>query len=278
MRTVFTCCVAIFLTSTACSRAREYELHGQVLRVDRARQEITIKHEDIRGFMPGMTMPFRVRDASLLDRCEPGDLVTARLVVEDATGYLSSIERTGHAALTEAPPRPPMDILNPGDAVPDVQVIDETGAPRRLSDWRGKALAVTFIYTRCPLPDFCPRMDQYFKSVQSSVLADAGLRDRVALLSISFDPAFDTPAILRAHARRAGADARVWHFATGQQDAIDAFASRFGVSVIREPSTPSDITHNLRTAVIGPDGRLQTILNGTEWTPADLVAALRQPH
>lgn len=278
MRTLFTCCVAVFLTSIACTRAREYDLQGQVLAVDRSRQEITIKHGDIKGFMPGMTMPFHVRDPALLDCCQPGDLVKARLVVEEATGHLSAIERTGHAPLTEAPPPARVDILNPGELVPDVQLTDETGRARRLSEFRGKVLAVTFTYTRCPLPDFCPRMDQHFKSVQSSVLADAGLRDRVALLSISFDPAFDTPPILEAHARHAGADPRVWHFATGEQHDVDGFAARIGVSIIREPSNPSDITHNLRTAVIASDGTLLTIFNGNDWRPADLMDALRQVH
>jgi protein SCO1/2 len=276
VRIVFTCCVAILMGSVACSRGREYELRGQVLALDRGRQEITIKHEDIRGFMPGMTMPFHVSDPKLLDCCVPGDMVTARLVVKDATGYLSAVERTGHAPLAEAPPPRGMDILEAGEAPPDIRLTDESGVSHRLSDWRGKVLAVTFVYTRCPLPDFCPRMDQQFKSVQSSVLADADLRDRVVLLSVSFDPAFDTPAVLNAHARRAGADPRVWHFATGERDALDAFASRFGVSIIREPSSPADITHSLRTAVIGADGRLRTILNGTDWTPAELLAALRQ--
>ena len=278
MRTLFACCVAVFLTAIACSRAREYELQGQVQAVDRGRQEITIKHGDILGFMPGMTMPFPVRESRLLDCCQPGDLVKATLVVKDATGYLSAIERTGHAPLSERPPAPPMDVLNAGDAVPDVRLTDDNGQARHLSDWRGKVLAVTFTYTRCPFPDFCPRMDQHFKNVQASVLADAGLRDRVALLSVSFDPAFDTPAVLAGHARQAGADARIWHFVTGEQKDIDAFASRFGISIIREPANPADITHNLRTAVIDSSGRLQTILNGTGWAPADLLAALRQAH
>ena len=278
MRTLFTCCVAVFLTSIACSRAREYDLQGQVVAIDPGRQEITIKHGDIKGFMPGMTMPFHVKDAALLDCCEPGDLVKARLVVESATGYLSAIERTGHAPLAGAAAAPRVDILNPGEPVPEIQLTDETGRARRLSGFRGKVLAVTFTYTRCPLPDFCPRMDQHFKQVQSSVLADAGLRDRVMLLSITFDPAFDTPAILQAHARHAGADPRVWQFATGEEHDIDAFAARFGISIIREPSNPADITHNLRTAVIDSGGRLHTILNGTDWAPAELIDALRQAH
>jgi protein SCO1/2 len=264
--------------SVACSRAREYDVEGQVLAIDPGRQEITIKHGDIRGFMPGMTMPFKVRDRRLLDCCEPGDTIRARLVVEDATGYLLAIERTGHASIAPQAAAPAMEVLNPGDEVPDVSLIDETGKPARLSDWRGKVLAVTFTYTRCPLPDFCPRMDRNFKSVQAAVLTEPGLRARAALLSISFDPAFDTPQILQAHARQAGADPAVWHFATGEQKDIDAFASRFGVSILREPSNPSDITHNLRTGVIDSTGHLATILSGTGWEPAELLAALRRAH
>lgn len=261
----------------ACARAHEYELRGQILAVDRGGQELTIQHEDIRGFMPGMTMSFKVRDARLLEGQEAGDLVKATLVVEDAVAYLSSIARTGHADLT-APPPPRVDVLEPGQPVPDVRLTDEAGRTRTLSDRRGRIVAVTFTYTRCPMPDFCPRMDQHFKRVQGEILADPGMRDRIALLSVSFDPAFDTPQVLAAHAQQVGADPRVWHFLTGERDAIAAFASRFGISSIREGSNTADITHNLRTAVIASDGTLLTIFNGNDWTPADLMHALRQAH
>jgi protein SCO1/2 len=263
---------------SACSQERQYELRGQVLAVDRARQELTIKHDDIRGFMPGMTMPFKVKDRRLLDGREPGDLVQATLVVRDANAYLSSVARTGHAPLTEAPPAPRVDLLEPGQPVPDLDLIDEAGGRRRLSDWRGRVLAVTFIYTRCPLPDFCPRIDQRFKTVQDDILADAAARDRYTLLSVSFDPAFDTPPVLAAHARQVGADPRIWRFVTGDRDPVAALASRFGTSIIREGSDADSITHSLRTAVIGSDGTLRTVLPGTEWTPAELLRALRQAH
>lgn len=278
MRTILTLFVIGCATAVACSRAREYELRGQVLAVDRERQEITIRHEDIRGFMPGMTMPFTVRDPGLLDGREPGDLVKATLVVKDANAYLSALERTGHAEVVVPAPTPRVDLLEPGQRVPDVRVIDETGTAHPLSAWRGRVLAVTFTYTRCPLPDFCPRMDRHFHAVQGELLADPAMRDRVALLSFSFDPAFDTPQVLAAHAKRLQADPRVWHLVTGEQEEIAAFAARFGISVIRDRSNAADITHNLRTAVIASDGTLVTIFTGNEWTPADLMTALRQAH
>jgi protein SCO1/2 len=278
MRTVFTLFVVSCAVLLACSRARQYELRGQILAVDRGRQEMTIKHEDIRGFMPGMTMPFKVKDARLLEGREAGDLVEATLVVEDANAYLSSVKRMGHAELTAPPPPPRVDVLEPGQPVPDVRLTDEAGMTRPLSDRHGRIVAVTFTYTRCPMPDFCPRMDQYFKRVQGEILADEQMRDRVALLSVSFDPAFDTPQVLAAHAQQVGADPRVWHFVTGERDAIAAFASRFGISIFREGSNAADITHNLRTAVIASDGTLLTMFNGNDWTPADLMHALRQTH
>jgi protein SCO1 len=243
--------------------------------VDRARGEITIKHEDIKGFMPGMTMPFKVRDEHLLDGRAPGDLVRATLVVEDSTGYLKAIERTGHAPVTDAPKLPHADILAPGDEVPDTTLVDETGAARHLSEWRGRAVAVTFIYTRCPLPDFCPLMDRQFAEVQRIVGDDQAMRGRVHLLSVSFDPGYDTPEVLGTHAKKVGADPGTWSFLTGDEDDVATFAARFGVAVSRQGSDPANVVHNLRTAVIGPDGRLVKVINGMQWAAADLAADLR---
>jgi len=276
MRASFTLLVIGLTLAAGCSRAREYELHGQVLAVDSGRMEITIKHEDIKGFMPGMTMPFKVRDSALLAGRAPGDLVTATLVVEDASAYLSAIRTTGKAPLAEAPTAThAVDVLQPGDQVPDAALLDETGRVRQLSEWRGHALAVTFIYTRCPLPDFCPRMDRNFADVQRAIGADARLRDTAHLLSVSFDPAYDTPAVLAAHAKRVGADPALWTFATGERAVIDDLASRFGLSVIRDDKDTLDIVHNLRTVVIAQDGRVSAIFNGNDWTAAQLIAALR---
>ena len=274
VRTTLTLAVVTSTILCGCVRSSHYELRGQVLAIDRPRQEITIKHGDVQGLMPGMTMPFKVSDPKLLDGLEVGDLVTATLVVKDASGYLSSVQRTGHEAVTEQVPTF-THLLEPGQKVPDVKLIDETGATRTLSDWHGKVVAVTFIYTRCPYPDFCPKMDRQFKAVQTEILKDAQLRARAALLSISFDPAFDTPQILAGRAKEIGTDPHVWHFVTGDPKAIDAFASQFGVSIVREGASADSITHNLRTAVIASDGTLATVFNGNDWTASELTDALR---
>ena len=260
----------------ACSRGRTYELRGQVVAVNPSRQEITVKHEDIRGFMPGMTMPFRVRDRSLLEARMPGELITATLVVGTNEAHLENIRRTGHADLpaSAAGSSGSFDLLEPGAEVPDAPFVDQTGAPRRLSEWRKKVIAVTFIYTRCPLPDFCPQMDRQFAAVQQTASKDPMLKDRFHLLSVSFDPDYDTPPVLAAHARRVGADTTSWSFVTGHAADIDRFASRFGVSVIKDGGTAQEIVHNLRTAILDADGRLVKVL-GNDWMPGDLLSELR---
>ncbi len=268
--------IAVALAAlAACQPAREYELRGQIVAIDRAQQKVTIKHDDIRGFMPGMTMPFSVRRAELLDGRTPGDLVRATLVVEDSTAYLRTLDATGHAPVTELPAALPA-ILNPGDAVPNAALIDQDGKARSLEDWKGRILAVTFIYTRCPLPDFCPAIDRRFADAQKMIVSDEALRGGVQLLSVSFDPAFDTPAVLTAHAQKLGADRSVWTFVTGTREDVARFGSHFGMTLLAEASKGPEIVHNLRTAIIDADGRLVTLLHGTDWSSADLVAELKK--
>lgn len=266
---------AVLIGAAACSRGRAYELRGQVLAVDPQRQELTIKHDDIRGFMPGMTMPFKVREAHSLEGRQPGDLIRATLVVEDTTGYLTDITVTGRAPLSGPPPPPRVDLLQPGDMVPDTVLLDESGKARTLADWRGQVVAVTFIYTRCPVPDFCPQIDRRFGEVQRIVAGDAALRARVRLLSISFDPDYDTPAVIAAHARKAGADPGFWSFLTGDRHDVTPLAARFGVTVMPGEAGAQDIVHNLRTSVIDANGRLSVVFSGSDWTAPTLVDALR---
>jgi protein SCO1 len=260
-----------------CQRpARHYQLKGQIIAVDPARQELTIKHQDIPGFMPGMTMAFKVWEPRLIDGRVPGELVTATLIVKGTETYLRDVARTGFSPVIEAHPATRVrDLLQPGEAVRDAPLVDETGARQRLENWRGRTVAVTFIYTRCPLPNFCPLMDRHFKAVQEQVRADPALRGGVQLLSVSFDPEHDQPAILAKHAAKLEADPAIWHFLTGNREDVEAFAAQFGVSVMRE--NPSDeIVHNLRTAIIDGEGKLITNLSGSEWAPADLVAEIRR--
>lgn len=272
--------IAALLVAASCSRGpepRQYELKGQVLGVKPGASEVLIKHEDIPGFMPGMTMPFRVREAKLLDGLQAGDLVTATLVVVETNAHLSAITKTGHAPL-EVPAAAQsassgFELLKAGETVPDQLLIDQNGKPRPLSTLRGHRLALTFIYTRCPMPDFCPLMDRHFQALQRDIKKTPALSD-VRLVSVSFDPQFDTPPVMKAHAEKLQADPLIWTFVTGERDEIARFAARFGVTVERAENNPIDISHNLRTAIIDAAGRLVKVHTGNSWTPADILADL----
>jgi protein SCO1/2 len=253
--------------------AREYQLQGQILAVRPERNEVVIMHEDIKGFMPGMTMPFTVKDGALLQGKERGDLVTATLVVGEVGAHLSTLEKTGRAALKDAASPPPSDIRQPGDLLSDAKLVDQTGAPAPLSAYRGHRVALTFIYTRCPLPDFCPLMDRNFAAVQKTVASTPALAD-VRLITVTIDPAYDTPAVLKTYAVKRGADPKIWSFLTGEPADVNRFGSQLGMYVEHNPQNAVDITHNLRTAVIDPDGRLVKVHNGNSWTPSELVADL----
>jgi protein SCO1/2 len=266
------------LIVAACSRTaptKQYQLQGQILDVKPDSNEVLVKHEDIPGFMPAMTMPYKVEDAKLLAGKQPGDLITATLVVGETEAHLSRIDKTGHAPVenTSGPAITASQILKPGEPVPDTTLVDENNARRPLTSLKGHRVALTFMYTTCPQPDFCPLMDRNFAAVQNEIKKTPALAD-VRLVSVSFDPAHDTPAVLKTHAKALQADPAVWHFVTAGTDDIKGFAANFGV--IAEPSdeSPAILTHNLSTAVIDADGRIVKIRSGNMWTPADLIADL----
>ena len=273
--------LAALLAAPACSRApetRTYQLRGQVLAVRPETSEILVKHEDIQGFMPAMTMPYQVKEPALLKDRVPGDLITATLQVAPDLAWLSAITKTGSAPIpedanTKIPAAAGVHLLKAGDMVPDTTLIDQDDQPLALSEWRGSAIVVTFIYTRCPLPQFCPLMDRRFAEIQSLAGADPALRGKVRLLSISFDPANDRGAVLKAHGAKAGADPAVWRFATAQEEIVDRLAATFGVNVIRE--TDGTITHNLRTAVIDSRGRIVSLDDSNAWSTSSIVDELK---
>ncbi len=267
----------VALAALGCGRTppgREYELRGQILEVRSDRDEVVIKHEDIRNFMPGMTMPFKVRPASLLAGRKPGELVSATLVVEEVDAYLTTLTRTGEAPLPESVATAVTPAtLQPGDAVPDAALVDQDGAPAFLSSVAGHPVALTFIYTRCPIPDFCPLMDRNFQAIQTAIRQTPALAN-ARLLTITLDPAYDTPPVLKAYAQKLGADPAIWSFLTGEPAELAKFGERFGLYIEHDATSSINVIHNLRTAVIDPAGRIVTIHNGNAWTVSELLADL----
>ena len=273
--------VAALVCSASCSSAKHYEMRGQILGINRDKLEILVKHEDIVGLMPAMTMPWRVRSVAMLDNLGAGDLITSTIEVRDNQSVVTNITKLGTAKpdvpAPAAPAKPGVKYLMPGDEVPNQQFVDEDGRPRSLADIRGdRALAVTFIYTKCPVPTFCPMTDRQFAATQNLIKARA-LGARAGLLSVSFDPKNDTPAVLKQHGQQLEFDPGIWTFATADREEVDTFATNLGLTLVRgEASNPDEIGHTLRTAIIDRQGRLAKAFTGADWTPEQLVDAMQK--
>jgi protein SCO1 len=273
-------CLAALCAIAACNSkppAKRYELSGQILAVHADRQELTIKHGDIVGYMPGMTMSFPVAPKSLMEGRTAGELITATLEVSDLIGRIVAIKHTGTAPIPDDTNSVAMTegILAVGDEIPDAALIDQTDRRRSLSEWKGTPLLITFIYTQCPLPNFCPAMNRNYVAIQRALSADSALKGRLKLVTISFDPEHDTPAVLASFAAKQDADPAVWTWLTGDRVTTDRLAAKFGVSVIRNGATPADVVHNLRTTLVGADGRIVKIYSGADWTSSTVLSDLR---
>jgi protein SCO1/2 len=260
---------------------RTFPVEGQVIAVTPDRSEATVKHGEIKGLMPAMTMPYKIKDSAELNAIKPGDVIDATLVLVENDAYLTKVRRIGEAPL-EAPPVEAVqatsassgfELLKPGETVPDSKFVDQDGRKRTFKAFRGSRVVLTFIYTKCPLPTFCPLMDRHFVTLQEHLQDTPVLKD-VHLVTVSFDPVTDTPAVLKKHARELKADLTRWTFLTGDRDDIDQFAARFGVSIQRAMNDQRDISHNLRTAVISAEGKLVKVYTGNEWTPKDILEDL----
>jgi protein SCO1/2 len=273
--------LGVLITAASCSNAKTYEMRGQVLAVNRDKMEILVKHEEIPGFMAAMTMPWKVQDANMLDNLGPGDLITSEIVVDDNQSVITKITKLGTAKpdvpAPAGPARGGVEYLMPGDTVPNQAFIDQHGNTQDFNTIRGdRVLAVTFIYTKCPIPTFCPAMDRQFAEAQA-LIKKKGLAGKAGLLSVSFDPKNDTPAVLTHHAKKLGADPAVWRFVTGDREEIDRFASSLLLTLVRgEAPNPDEIGHTLRTTVIDTHGKIAKSYSGADWTPAELVADLER--
>lgn len=273
-----TVALLVVAAGTACSRepaAREYTLQGQILKLEPSGTQASIKHEEIVGFMQAMTMDYKVKEAKQYEGLKPGDLITATLVVQNSDGFLKDVKKVGEAPLPASAPTATsgFELLKPGENVPNTTFLDQDGAKREFASYLGQTVVLTFIYTKCPLPTFCPLMDRHFATMQAKIKSDPALKN-VRLLSVSFDPINDTPAVLKSHAAALGADPARWTFVTGDRDEIDQFASRFGVTITREMNDMTNIAHNLRTAIVDAKGTFVKAYTGNEWSPEEVLADL----
>jgi protein SCO1/2 len=245
---------------------REYAVTGVVQRLDPGKAEAVVRHQKVPGYMSAMTMPFRVRDTNELAEVQPGDELVFRLNVAEDESWIDRIKKTGARQTVVSgiagPDRATTNSTGLGARHPllEFAFTNELDQPVRLGQFaaQGKALAYTFIFTRCPVPDYCPRLTKNFAGVSRKLAATPNAPANWHLLSVTIDPEFDTPAVLRAYARNHGYDSNHWSFVTGPTNVIRQLAEMSGLAYERDVSF--GFTHGLRTLIVDRAGRLQQVI------------------
>ena len=267
--------LALLLALAACEKKPEgkrYEIEGRVVSVDSASNLITVAHQEVAGLMPGMTMPFQVARSEdwVFGKIAPGDHIRATLVMTDHA-ELQSISFT-KGSDTHGDGTTELRLPDVGDEVPDFRLVNQSGKTIELQQFRRRPLLLTFIYTRCPLPDYCPRMSRNFREILQQLQANPAVYAKTQLLSVSVDPEFDTPKVLHNYgesfAGQIDPKFQHWQFASGSAKDVRKAADFFGMSYNEKDG---QIVHNLRTVLIGADGRVVKVYSGNQWTPADVA-------
>ena len=260
----------------------EFPLRGKVVSTDAARGEVMVDHEAIPGFMDAMIMPYKLKDPSVLGELHPGDKITAKVsVVQDADGFHDAL--LDHIVITAQSqpdylPAQQYHVPQAGDTVPDFHLLNQSGKIIHLAQFRGRVLLLTFIYTRCQLADYCPKMSRNFADIDTMLAANPALYGKTHLLSISFDPGYDTPAVLRSYGGAYTGNYTKekfthWDFAAPSKKDLPAVSQLFGVGVT--PGENGSLTHSLSTVLIGPDGKVAAWYPTSDWSPAEVAAQMK---
>jgi protein SCO1/2 len=276
-------CVLVLLASCASKPkepkdVRRYPIEGKVIAVDQTKKEITLQHKDIPGYMAGMTMPFRIQDDWVFNVARPGDELHGTLAVSPDRAYITDVSINQNAATAAGSSTSKAHLPEVGEALPDFSFVDQNGRRVHLHQFRGRPLLLTFIYTRCPLPDFCIRMSNNFRQLARDLKqASPAVYGRLQLLSISIDPEYDKPAVLMRYGKTYAGDIdpkfEHWRFVSGTPAETRKAADFFGLSYIPENG---QIVHSLRTVLVTPDGKIAAQYSGNDWTPGEVAAELKK--
>lgn len=273
---LFVLCAFLAACAGRPADAHRYDLKGKVVSVDMQKGEVTIDHEEIVGYMPAMTMEYPLPNADALKVAEGGDQIQATLVVADDGSYWLE-----NPVITKGQPGDEKTAQTvggtepqPGAEVPDVKLVNQDGKNITARQFRGRALLVTFIYTRCPRPDYCPLMSTNFARINGAIQSDADLSGKVHLLSVTLDPEYDKPDVLYKYgASYAGGKFDTWDFATGAPAEVRRLAEFFGIFYQKDND---QVVHSLRTAIVTPDGKLYKIYRGNDWKPEEVLRDVKE--
>jgi len=258
-----------------------YHLRGKVVSTDAAHGIVVLDHGAIPGFMEAMTMPYQLKDPSILSELHPGDVITADVLVSKSSEETVLLDHIVVVAQAKPDYKPTVfyHVPAPGDKVPDFNLRNQDGRKIHLGQFKGKTLLVTFIYTRCPMPNFCPLVTHNFAVIDSRLAASSALYAKTHLLCVSFDPEHDTPERLRAYGvTYIGSDAKSafahWDFAAPDKAVLLEMAKFFDVGIT--VGTDDTITHTLSTTLIDADGKVAQFYPGNEWTPEQVLADVKK--
>jgi protein SCO1/2 len=264
------------LISSGC-QTKKYVLRGQVVGTNQPNSEITVKHDDIPGFMPAMTMAYKVKEPAVVQELKPGDMIVSDLVTKNNGNdyWLEDVHITSRHAQNPVPVSR-THFLAPGEQVPDLTLVNQDGKTLHLDEFKGKALLMTFVYTRCPMPNFCPRLSNAFARIQQDLAKSPNDYEKTHLLTVSFDPKYDTPSVLHKYGLAYLGDAPSgflhWDFASTNSADLRKLAEAFGLEYFEEDD---QITHTMDIVLINPDGRISKYW-AYQWTPEELEDALRE--
>ena len=260
--------------------AKRFDLSGKVVSVEPAKHIITVAHEEIKDYMPAMTMPFTVKGSDwVFGVVKPGNRIAASYVVDGTDSWLEEVVITEEGVAdpnsTSGTPAP-----KAGDEVPNFRLVNQNGDAIRLHDYKGKALLLTFIFTRCQDPNQCTLMSGNFANIHQELEKQPEIRKKTHLLSITFDPEYDTPKVLRSYGsaytgKYADETFDHWEFASGTQDEVKSVAQYFGMRYHKDAAGKDQMIHTLATALIGPDSKLVKVYGGNEWRPEEVLADLK---
>lgn len=261
---------------------KTFAIRGKVVSTDTT--HVTLDGEDVPGFMEAMTMDYKLKDPSVVSELHPGDRITAKVLTDrDKDGDYTNIRLDNIVVIAQARPdyKPPVSyhVPTPGDQVPDFKLLNQSDRTIHLDQFKGKLVLMTFIYTRCQLADFCPRMSHNFADVDKALAADPALYKQTHLLSVSFDPAYDTPKVLRSYGGAYTGNFTNerfthWDFAAPSEKDLPAITRFFDVGVT--PGDSRSLTHSLSTVLIGKDGKIIEWYPTNEWKPEEVVATIRK--
>lgn len=259
---------------------KRYDMKGKVVSVEKDQHLVTVAHEDIKDYMPAMTMPFTVKDDWVFEIIKPGDQISAAYVVDGTRSWLEDVairkETSDPGGISGAAVEP-----KPGDEVPNYRLVNQDGDAIRIHDYKGKALLLTFIFTRCQDPDQCTLMSNNFAAINQELQKLPQLQEKTHLLSVSFDWEYDTPKVLRSYGaaytgKYSDETFDHWAFASGSADEVKGIAQFFGLRYYRDAQSGQEqMIHSLRTALIGPDSKIIKVYRGNEWKPDEVMTELQ---